>query len=128
MEEMILNFFSTYGWQLTLIALGGIVILGVLKAFKVFDKIPKDYRKYIYAAIATLLSAIGSVVYLVVNKAFGWTSFILLVGVLYALNQTMYAVYETYGVRRLFKWIADTIKKLFTKNKKDNIDDDELIE
>lgn len=125
MDEMIIEFFVKYGWQLTLIALGGIVILGIMKACKLFEKVEKENRKYIYAAISTGFSAIGSLIYLLVTGGFEWISFLLLIVVLYMLNQTMYAAYETYGIRKLFKWIVDTIKKLFNKNKSDK---DEYIE
>ena len=37
MEEMIINFALTYGWQTALIACSGIFVLGILKFFDVFN-------------------------------------------------------------------------------------------
>ena len=40
MEELYMNmikFFSAYGWQMTVLAVSGIFLLGVLKSVKAFD-------------------------------------------------------------------------------------------
>lgn len=47
MEEF-LTFFSTYGWQLALIALAGIIILGILKYCNVFKKFDEKIRHVLY--------------------------------------------------------------------------------
>jgi hypothetical protein len=96
---MIIQFAKTYGWTLAGIACSGIFVLGVLKFFKVFDKINKDKRKYLYAAISSGLSILASGIYLWVIGGFNWGGFGVISGTIYALNQTMYAVYETIGIR-----------------------------
>lgn len=101
MEEMILQFITTYGWKLALIACSGIIILDILKFFNIFNKIPKDKRKYVFAGIASGLSILASGLYLWFTHAFTWASFGVVSGAIYALNQTIYSVYENYGLRAL---------------------------
>ena len=50
MDTMLFEFARLYGTKLLLIALSGIFLLGVLKFFKVFDRIDKSKRKFVYAA------------------------------------------------------------------------------
>lgn len=115
MEEMIYSFFLSHGWKLTLIALSGIALLGVLKACNVFRKVEKEKRKYIYAAVSTSISILASAVYLVATGTFAWSTFGLLSLGIFGVNQAAYAVYETYGVRALFRKIASLVIQLFTK-------------
>ena len=44
--NFILDFFKSYGWQLGLLSLSGIVILGFLKRLGVFKKLNEKYKKY----------------------------------------------------------------------------------
>ena len=103
MEQMVFEFFKQYGWQLTLIALSGIIILGILKFFNVFKKVPEDKRKYVYAGISSGFSIIAGVVYLAVTDALNWAAFGVAAVAIYTLNQTLYSVYETYGLRTLLQ-------------------------
>ena len=99
MEEMIIEFFETYGWKLTIIALSGILILGILKQFRLFDKVPKTYRKYIYASISSALSILAAGIYLHFTSGFVWSAFCVCAFAIYALNQFAYALYENTGLR-----------------------------
>lgn len=130
MEEMVLQFITVHGWKLTLLACSGILLLGILKTFKVFDKIDESKRKYIYGAISTLFSVIATCIYLVITKSFTWSGFGLISLATYFLNQSVYSVYETYGLRALVRRIISLVISLFTKKKKD-VDDlagaDELV-
>lgn len=97
---MIFEFAKLYGNTLLLLALSGIFVLGVLKFFKVFDKIEKSKRKYIYAGISAGLSIIASVCYLAYNGTLTMTMILALCPAIYMLNQSAYAVYENFGIRK----------------------------
>lgn len=116
MEEL-LNFFRLYGWQLALIALAGIIILGVLKYCKVFSKFDEKIRHVFYLLISVGISIIGSIIYLAcvgsltVEFAFAVAAAIL------ALNQTFYAIYSTTTLKDLVAKLIDWIKGLITSGK-----------
>ena len=126
MEEMIYSFFLSHGWKLTLIALSGIFILGILKVFNLFGKLEKSKRKYIYAAISTGFSIAASGIYLAATGIFAWSTFGMLSIGIFSVNQAAYAVYETYGIRALFRKIGNFFINVFTKTKKvdDGVIDD----
>lgn len=115
MEEMILQFITTYGWKLALISCGGIFVLGVLKFFRVFDKIEKDKRKYVYTAISAGISIGASAIYLGVVGAFAWSGFGVLSGAIYAFNQALYSMYETLGVRAGLRQLGNVIINIVAK-------------
>lgn len=114
MEELSL-FFITYGWQLTLIAFVGIVILGILKYANAFQKVEKENRKPIYLGISVGFSLIGTVVYLLIINQFSIEFFITVTLTIYALNQTMYSIYEQTKLRdllaKVFNFIVEKLKK-----------------
>lgn len=110
MEEM-MNFLGIYGWQLALIAFIGIVILGVLKYANAFSKIEKEKRKPIYFAISIGFSLIATIIYLLIIKQFDFSYVIAVTMAIYALNQTMYAIYETTKLRDLISKIFGYISK-----------------
>ena len=110
-------FLSTYGWQLAVIAFVGIVILGVLKYANAFSKIEKEKRKPIYFAISVGFSLIATLIYLLVIKQFNFEYYIGVATAIYALNQTMYAIYEQTKLRDLFIKILDFVKARFEAKK-----------
>lgn len=117
MEELIL-FLNNYGWQLAIIALIGVVILGVLKYTNAFSKIEKEKRKPVYFAISIGFSFIATVIYLLVIKKFTIEYVVTISAAIYALNQTFYAIYETTTLRDLICRLLDFIKeKIKTKQK-----------
>lgn len=109
MEQQFTTFVANYGWQLALIALAGIVILGVLKYANIFSKIEKENRKPVYLAISVGLSIIGSAIYLAVIKKFEFGYFAAIAFAILALNQTMYSIYENTNLRDLLHKIFDEI-------------------
>lgn len=119
MNELLV-FLGSYGWQLALIALVGIIILGVLKYANAFKNISKEYRKPIYFAISIGFSIIASVIYLYFMKQLEIEYFITIALAIYALNQTFYAIYETTKLRDLIVGILDFIKALIAKAKETN--------
>lgn len=123
MEQQFTTFVASYGWQLALIALAGIIILGVLKYANVFSKIDKENRKPIYLAISVGFSVIASAIYLAVIKQFDITYFCAVAAAIFALNQTMYSIYENTKLRDLLHKIFGAIDvKIKAKKIKDTED------
>lgn len=126
MDELI-TFFATYGLAITIIAVIGIAILGVLKYCKVFEKFEEKKRHFFYLGISVGLSLIASIIYLLIIKQFQWDNFIVIAGAIYALNQTFYNIFKTTSLNALGTMILDFIKKLITKNKGKPKNDDNHI-
>lgn len=110
-------FIINYGWQLGLIALGGIILLGVLKYANAFSKIEKEKRKPIYLAFSIGFSLIATIIYLLCIGQFDVSYVITITSAIYILNQSMYAIYETTKLRDLVAMILDLIKAKFLTNK-----------
>ena len=128
MEEMIINFVSTYGWKLALIACSGIFVLGVLKFFNVFNKVQKEKRKYLYAVTSSGLSILASAIYLLAIGNFYIGGFAIIAGAIYGVNQAIYSMYENSGFRAVLRklgtlFIYFIAKKEIEKAKTDIIDD-----
>lgn len=109
--DTLIEFLKENGWQLTLIALAGIVLLGILKYANVFGKLDKKIRHVLYIGISVLLSVIGSLIYLAVNKSLDVSSFFALTGAIFALNQGAYALYDTLTLKELMTKLLDYIFK-----------------
>ena len=110
-------FLINYGWQLGLIALGGIILLGILKYANAFSKVEKEKRKPIYFAISIGFSLVATIIYLLCIEQFDLSYVVTITIAIYGLNQTMYAIYETTKLRDLIAMILDIIKAKFLTNK-----------
>lgn len=126
MNEL-LTFFSNYGLAITLIAVIGIVILGVLKYCNLFKKIEEKKRHYIYLTISVGITLIASLIYLLIIKQFRWDYFLGIASAIFVLNQTFYNIFKTTSLNALGTMILDFIKKLFTKDKDDPGNNDNNI-
>ena len=113
--EQVVVFAAANGWQIALIALLGIILLGVLKYCNVFKKIDQEKRKPIYFAISVGASLVGTIVYLLIIKQFNLEYIIGLTGVIYSLNQTAYTFFENTKLRDLSVKLLDWIVSLFKK-------------
>ena len=91
---MIGEFFKNYGWQLTLLALSGIVVLGFLKWVGVFNKLKDTSKKYVYYALSCVLSIIACTIYILATKSFAWASYGILCGAVVGLTGAVYTIYE----------------------------------
>lgn len=111
--EQLLEFFKQYGLELTLIALAGIVVLGVMKYCNLFSKVDEKYRHYIYLGISVSLSVICSIVYLSCKGQLAPEYAFTVAFALYLLNQTVYNTFKTLSINELFKKALDKIKQLF---------------
>lgn len=112
--DSILEFFAQHGLWLTLIAVLGIAILGVLKYTGAFKKLSEEARHICYLAISVGLSIIGSVIYTLCVGAFDWKEMFALAGAILALNQTFYSIYANLTLKELWEkllaWIKELIK------------------
>ena len=112
--KMIGEFFKNYGWQLTLLALSGIVVLGFLKWVGVFNKLKNESKKYVYYALSCVLSIIACTIYILATKSFAWASYGILCCAVIGLTGAVYTIYENTGLRKLWKIVVlDNIAKLF---------------
>lgn len=116
MEEL-LNFLRLYGWQLALIALAGIIILGVLKYCNVFSKFDEKIRHVFYLLISVGISIIGSIIYLACVGSLTVEFVFAVSAAILALNQTFYTIYSNLGLKELFLKLIDWIKSLISGNK-----------
>ena len=114
----IIDFFKMYGWQLGLLALSGMVLLGFLKKVGVFNKLKKEYRKYVFFGLSAVFSIIACTVYLLLINGFEWVSYLVLCGMVFAVTYIGYGFYEHTPARWLWNKLIDLVvlgvKKLFT--------------
>ncbi len=115
--ETITTFFSQYGLAITLIAIAGIMILGVLKYCNAFKKISEGKRHYLYLVISIGISVVATAIYLACIGAFNIEYLLAVSAAIYALNQTFYNIFKVTPVIDLFVTVLDFIKGLFSKGK-----------
>lgn len=112
----LIEFFGQYGLWLTVIAILGIAVLGVLKYCNVFSKLEEQIRHLVYMIIALALVAIGDAVYLVWIDAFDVKYFVAVLSATYVLNQTFYNIFKVTKLRDLFTKILTWILHFFDKS------------
>ncbi len=132
MEELymtMIKFFSAYGWQMTVLAVSGIFLLGVLKSVKAFDWIriyavegeekilqvdkTKQVKKIVYTFISAGLSIAACCVYLtIINTELTATLILTISGTVWSLNTFAYMLYENLGVRAVWKAFLNWAKNL----------------
>lgn len=101
--NMIIRFFETYGWIMTLLATSGIVFVGCLKSIGLFSKLKTSAKKYVYFITACVVSIISCTVYLCVTDAFVWADWGVTVIFIISYTMALYALYENTGIRALLK-------------------------
>lgn len=123
MDELLV-FLQNYGWQLALIALAGIIILGVLKYCNVFKKLDEKVRHILYLVISVGLSVVGSIIYLACIHQLTVGGAFAVAGAIFALNQAFYTIYDTTTLKELGKKLVEWIKGLITSGKAQDVVDD----
>ncbi|MDD6995101.1 MAG: hypothetical protein SPH68_08350 [Candidatus Borkfalkiaceae bacterium] len=120
--DILMEFISTYGlgW-ITLFAVIGIVLLGIMKYCNLFKKIAEGSRHYIYLAISIGFSVVATLIYLLIAGQFTWVMFIGVVVAVFALNQTFYNIFKVTPVNRLFAKILDFLKALYEKHEENKV-------
>ena len=113
--EQILEFISQYGLPVFIIASCSILLIGILKLCKVFNKISnKNIKKLIYYILNVVLSFVGVAIYYAAFKI-GFNSYLMFCLTQISATTTLYAIYENFGVRKLVQiglaWVASWSKK-----------------
>ena len=115
--EDILVFFQQHGLWLTLIAIAGIILLGVLKYCNVFKKFEEKIRHLLYLVTSVGVSIVGSIIYLACVHQIDIVYIATLTGAIFALNQAFYTLYDTLTLKELFSKFVDWIKGKINKKK-----------
>ena len=115
--EQIVIFIQQHGLWLTLIAVVGIVLLGVLKYCNVFKKFDEKVRHVLYLVISVGISIVGSVIYLACVHQLDIAYIATLAAAIFALNQAFYTIYDTTTLKELFNKLLEWIKELINKKK-----------
>lgn len=113
--ETLLEFFKNYGLPITIIAVVGIVILGILKYCNLFKKIAENKRHYIYFAISVGLSVLATIIYLLIVKQFTAGYVVAIALAIYALNQTFYNIFKITPINELGRKLLDFIVSIFKR-------------
>lgn len=117
--EALQAFLLTYGWQLALIAMLGIVLLGILKYANVFSNLQDAHKKALYLAFSVGFSVIAAIIYLLVISQFTLAYIITISIAIYGLNQTMYAVYETTSLKKVIQMFIEFLVDWAASQKKE---------
>lgn len=110
MNEL-LTYLADYGWILTLIAICGIFLLGILKYTEAFKNIEEKARHCIYILISAGLSIIGSAIYLGCINALRLPDFFVIAAAIFALDQTFYNLFKVMQIKEVFVLLLDFIFK-----------------
>ena len=110
MEDLIINFITTYGLPLGLIALAGVVLLCGLKYGNVFKKLSEAWRHVVYIAIALGFSLIAAAVYLLATGQFSAEYFFAIAAAIFTLDQAVYAVIKATTLGDLVRGALDKLK------------------
>lgn len=116
LTNMLITFINTYGWQLALCALSGIFVLGIFKCFGIYKKIQNaQLRKFMYLLSSVLLSMAACAVYLHLHNCLEWKSLLVIGASIFALTQVSYQLYETSGIRALWRKLLQLIVNVLDK-------------
>lgn len=128
MDE-ILIFFQQHGLWLTVIAVVGIILLGILKYANAFSKLSEKVRHAVYLIITVGLSIVGSVIYLACTGILDIAYIFTVAGAILALNQAFYSIYSNTSLKDLLAKIGEWIKeKRLKKQQQETIDNKEKEE
>ena len=129
MDELLV-FFQQHGLWLTIIAVVGIVLLGVLKYCNVFKKFDEKVRHALYLVISVGISIVGSIIYLTYVRQLDIAYIATLATAIFALNQAFYTIYDTTTLKELFNKLLEWVEGLINKKKDpvEKTDDEETRE
>ena len=115
MIEEFINFFNAHGLVLTIIAIVGIIGLGILKYAGAFSKYDEKTRHSLYFIISVGFSLVASAVYLLIIKQFDFKYLLVINSAIYGLNQVCYSIFTVTSLDELMEIILDAIMKLVAK-------------
>lgn len=112
-SDMVIRFFTEYGWIMTALATSGILFIGVLKSFGLFDKLNKKIKKYVYFGLSCIISIVACTAYLCATDAFEWKGWSITIACIIPYTLAIYGLYENTGLRGLLqKVLFAPVKKL----------------
>ena len=119
LESGLYTIVTKYGVSALVIACITIFLIGILKYFDVFRKVPKDNRKPIYYVLNyVFVFAITAAYYGIFKLSFNdYVAYALVVAS--AVN-LLYPIYENLKLRDLFKIIGNFIVRVVAKNQIEN--------
>lgn len=95
-----------------------IFIVGCLKMIPGWEKVGKDGRKALYQILNIVLAVGLSIVYHLFMAKGQWDiDMITFAGLVVTEVNILYPIYENLGPRKFLRWVGNSIKALFTKNK-----------
>lgn len=117
MEGLLLGYIESYGLPILVIAICAIIILGILKLCKVFDKITnKDIRKCVFLIIDVVLAfGLAAIYFALFNKAF--SGYVVYSGTQFVVIVALYAMYENWGLRKIVQILLSAITNWFKNDK-----------
>ena len=110
MNELLV-YLANYGWILTLIAICGIFLLGILKYIEAFKNIEEKARHCIYILISAGFSIIASAIYLKCTNALQLSAFFAIAGAIFTLDQTFYNLFKVMRIKEVFILLLNFIFK-----------------
>ena len=115
--EQIIQYVTQYGLPVFIIASCIIALIGILKLCKVFAKIQtRGVEKLVYYILDIILSFAGAAIYYAIFTL-DWTTYVAFCGTQICATTTLYAIYENFGVRKLFEIFRTWLAKVFAQNK-----------
>lgn len=126
LEAGLLNILLNYGISVLAIACITILLIGVLKYFDVFRKVPKDHRKPIYYVLNFLfVFGLAAIYYAIFKRPFD--DYIVYSVVCGTAVNALYPIYENLKIRDLFatigNFIVSKVAKKQVENAKTNAED-----
>lgn len=102
--DALVAFYGSHGLPLTLSALAGIILLGVMKYCNLFRKIQgEDVRHIVYISVAAIFSVILAGVYMYMADTFDLENLTLFSTNVFVLNQTFYNIFKATTLQGLLK-------------------------
>lgn len=115
--SILTNFLNQYGIAGIVIACIIIFVIGILKFFKVFNKIEKSARKPIFLILDIALAfGLTALYYVIFNISFSINYIVYSLSIV-PVVLALYAVYENLGLRKLLKLIGNFIITVVANDK-----------
>lgn len=116
--EQILHYIQTYSLPVFIIATCIIMLIGILKLCKVFDKISSsNVKKFIYYLLDVVLAFGGVAIYFAIFKI-DFSGYLMFSLTQIGATTTLYAIYENFGIRKLVQMLFAKIESWIEKNPK----------
>lgn len=115
LESGLYTIVTKYGISALIIACITIFLIGILKYFNVFSKVPKDNRKPIYYVLNYVFVFAITAAYYGIFKL-GFNDYVAYAFVVASAVNLLYPIYENLKLRDLFKIIGNFVVRVVAKN------------